>query len=194
MNLPPIMGRRDAVLDAAEALLQVVRQCRYPERGQIFSHLHKLFSEAEFSTERIRGMFNNSDTAAREKRLSTHIGILSKLAGALDDFCLLRTRMLEAVSFYAGDQSGEFDEACSARIDSRMSEVEHRLLDQLCEYFQRVRERIFRYRQYAVKSFSKEYLECYRKSYSASIRRCGEAFEPLSVKIIPTQTDEVISR
>ena len=61
--------------------------------------------------------------------------------------------------------------------------MEENLLDQLRGYFNRVWERISRYRLYAVKNFSKEYLECYEKSYLAVVERCNQAFEQFSVKI-----------
>ena len=131
-NLPPLMGRRDAVLDAAETLIRVAKSDPDVHRGTLFSYLNGLFAAADSNTARLSGMFNNQDTVAREERLAV---------------------------------------------------VEHNLLDQLCEYFDRVRARIARYRQYAVKNFSKEYLDCYQKSYMSVKERCDEAFELFSVKI-----------
>jgi hypothetical protein len=182
-NLPPLMGRRDAVLDAAETLIRVAKSDPDVHRGTLFSYLNGLFAAADSNTSRLSGMFNNQDTVAREERLALHIGILAKLAASLDDFRALEVRMQKAAAFYADDPGNEFDAECTGRINERLAVVEHNLLEQLCEYFDRVRARIARYRQYAVKNFSKEYLDCYQRSYMSVKERCDEAFELFSVKI-----------
>lgn len=182
INLPPLIGRRDAVLDAAGALMDILAECG-DMKETVFHYLNGLFAAAALNTTRISGMFNNSDTAAREKRLAIHIGILAELASALDDFCVLRKRMHDAASMYADDPVGGFDAVFAEQTDERMSSAEKSLLDQFCGYFDRTRGRIARYRHYAVKNFSKDYLECYQKSYRSVIDRCNEAFEQLSVKI-----------
>lgn len=186
MNLPPLMGRRDAVLDAAGTLLDAAD--KICELNTVFSYLNGLFAAADSNTARISGMFNNSDTAAREKRLSIHLGILAKLAESLDDFSILKEQMRDAASFYAKDPGNEFDGECTARMDERMSVVEHNLFDQLREYYSKVHDRIARYRQYAVKNFSKEYLESYQKSYLSVVERCNKAFEQFSVQISTPNT------
>jgi hypothetical protein len=194
INLAPLMGRRDAVLCAAEVLLRTAENGEPENRETLYFYLKELFYAAYHNTGRISGMFNNSDTAAREQRLTMHIGILSKLAEAIDDFCALKGRMHEAAALYANDPGNEFDPECTARINQRLSIVEKNLFDQLCEYYNRVRARIARYRQYAVKNFSKELLERYEKSYSSVINRCNEAFEEqFSIKI-STPKHEVYSR
>ena len=182
-NLPPLMGRRDAVLDAAEALIRVAKTDPDIHRGTLFSYLNALFAAADSNTARLSGMFNNQDTVARDQRLALHIGILAKLAASLDDFRALEVRMQKAAALYADDPGNEFDAECTGRINTRLSTIEHNLLEQLCEYFDRVQARIARYRQYAVKNFSKEYLDCYQKSYMSVKIRCDEAFELFSVKI-----------
>ena len=190
INLPPLMGRRDAVLDAAETLISSVESGFNGDLEKVFSYLNGLFSAANENTERLSGMFNNSDTSAREQRLALHIGILAELAAALDGFCALKRRMHSAAALYENDPGNEFDAECTSRINRRLSSVESHLLDQLCEYFDRVKARIARYRQYAVKNFSKEFLECYSKSYDSVVSRCNEAFEQFSVKI-STQKNKV---
>lgn len=188
INLPPLMGRRDAVLDAAETLILAVKDDNRSKQEIIFSYLNGLLSAADRNTSRISGMFNNSDTAAREQRLALHIGILAKIAASLDEFCALKRRMHEAAALYDDDPSNEFDGECTAQINERLASVESNLLEQLCEYFERVKSRIARYRQYAVKNFSAEFLTCYRKSYQSVIDRCNEAFEQFSIKISTPNT------
>ncbi|MBE6376892.1 MAG: hypothetical protein E7050_10560 [Lentisphaerae bacterium] len=183
VNLPPLMGRRDAVLDAAETLIRVSGRIGAAERETLYSYLHGLFAAAESNTSRISGMFNNHDTVAREQRLSLHIGVLAKLSASLDEFCMLKMRMLEAALLYADDPTNEFDTAYTEKVNERMLSIEENLLAQLSGYFDRVRERIARYRLYAVKNFSKEYLDRYQKSYQSVVNRCNEAFELFSVKI-----------
>jgi len=187
INLVPMMGRRDAVLDAAETLLQAVRNRQAPGETA-YSYLNGLFAAADRNTFRISGMFNNQDTVAREQRLAIHIGILAKLAASLDEFFALKNRMHEAAAFYAADPGNEFKDDCTDNINIRMSIVESNLFEQLCDYFDRIHARIARYRQYAVKSFSAENLERYRKSYLSVIRRCDQAFEQFSVKISTPNT------
>lgn len=187
-NLAPLMGRRDAVLDAAAALIKIARELPVSQLPTLFRYLHELFSAADLNTKRISGMFNNQDTSSREERLALHIGILSKISASLDEFRELEERMLRAAALYANDPGNEFDQECTAGINRRMSDVERNLLEQLCEYFDRVQARIDRYRQYAVKNFSRNFLECYQKSYNSVISRCDSAFEQFSIKISTPNT------
>ena len=69
INLAPMMGRRDAVLDAAEVLLNAVRNRKAPIETA-YTYLNGLFAAADRNTFRISGMFNNQDTVAREQRLA----------------------------------------------------------------------------------------------------------------------------
>lgn len=184
INLAPMMGRRDAVLDAASTLVHALKEDQLADNQTVYSYLNGLFTAADRSTFRISGMFNNADTVAREQRLAVHIGNLAKLAEALDEFSELKTRMHSAVAFYADDPASEFDSDYSDRINQRLSVIERNLLAQLYEYFDRVGARISRYRQYAVKNFSKDYLERYRKSYFSVMEKCDQAFEKFSVKNI----------
>lgn len=190
-NLSPLMGRRDAVLDAAALLIGYAETDPAENREILFSYLHGLLQAADSNTDRISGMFNNQDTVARERRLALHIGILAKLAASLDEFCTLKGRMLDAAALYADDPGNEFDPECTGRINARMADIEHHLLNQLCEYFDRVRARIARYRQYAVKNFSKEYLESYQKSYKSVQVRCEEAFELFPINISTQNTRSI---
>ncbi len=182
INLAPMMGRRDAVLDVAEVLLDAVRNGKAPTETA-YTYLNGLFAAADRNTFRISGMFNNQDTVSREQRLAMHIGILAKLAASLDEFFALKNRMHQAAAFYADDAGNEFTDDCTDKINIRMSIVESNLFEQLCDYFDRIHARIFRYRQYAVKNFSEENLARYRSSYQSVIRRCELAFEKFSVKI-----------
>ena len=122
-NLPPLMGRRDAVLDAAETLIRVAKSDPDVHRGTLFSYLNGLFAAADSNTARLSGMFNNQDTVAREERLALHIGILAKLAASLDDFRALEVRMQKAAAFYADDPGNEFDAECTGRINERLAVV-----------------------------------------------------------------------
>lgn len=182
INLAPLMARRDAELDAAEELLNAVRSNRAPAEIA-YSYLSELFAAADRNTFKISGMFNNPDTVAREQRLAIHIGILAKLAASLDEFYALKSRMHQAAEFYAVDPGNEFKQDCTDQINIRLSVVESNLFEQLCDYFDRIQARIARYRQYAIKSFSKENLDRYQKSYCSVIKRCDLAFEQFSVKI-----------
>ncbi len=190
-NLAPLMGRRDAVLDAAETLIKIARNTPDSERRTLFHYLNELFAAADLNTTRLSGMFNNQDTIAREQRLALHIGILAKLSASLDEFRILEDRMHTAAAFYANDPGNEFDSECTARINRRLSDIEKNLLEQLCEYFDRVRARIARYRQYAVKNFSKELFERYQKSYHSVIERCDEAFVQFSIQISTNNTRSI---
>ena len=52
-NLPPLMGRRDAVLDAAETLIRVAKSDPDVHRGTLFSYLNGLFAAADSNTARL---------------------------------------------------------------------------------------------------------------------------------------------
>ena len=179
VNLPPLMGMRDAALASAEILL---KKCAgTPEISLINSvapAMADMFSEALDVCCKTISMFSNPDTVARETRLLNHIGILTELSAALKDFSLLNARMTEAVtSDAAGD--ADFDNAYISRLDSRMNNVGRELAAQLYDAYQRYHDRIIRYRSYAVKNLSPENAGRYQQAYDVTVDKYKTVIEKI---------------
>lgn len=167
VNLPPLMGQRDAALDQAEKTL-----CGN-DSGQLVdavtaSAAAGMYADAERSCTKIIGMFNNPDTISRESRLLNNVRILAELSSALADFYRLRCHMSIAVN---GDAAGddETNRLYVDTLDKRMHRIAVELSAQLGDARNRYRQRIARYRDYAVKNLSPENAGRYRSAYDATV-------------------------
>ena len=166
INLAPLMGLRDAALAAAEELLMIGADLP-PELmlEAVGPAIAGMFGDAVNAGEKVIGMFNNPDTIARETRLLNNAGILAELSGALTDFRDLKNRMGAAIAAEnAGDSvaNGEY----VARLDARLTEIGGLLAAQLNDAYSRYRDRLTRYRAYAVKNLSPENAERYHLAYA----------------------------
>ena len=169
VNLPPLMGLRDAALTGAEKLLAVCGELPPDTVIHVLGPaVAGMFKDAVDAGERIIGMFNNPDTIARESRLLNNAGILAEISGALADFAALNRRMNAAVEAdsTAGDRDGDRDYI--AHLNRRMADIGAALAAQLCEAYGRYHERLVRYRDYAVKNLSPENAERYHLAYQTA--------------------------
>ena len=72
-NLAPLMGRRDAVLDAAETLINAAGNIPDAKRRTLFNYLNELFAAADMNTGRLSGMFNNQASGWSPVRHHRHL-------------------------------------------------------------------------------------------------------------------------
>ncbi len=165
VNLPPLMGLRDAALAGAEKLLSLCgNDPGCDTLFEIAQPLAEMFHDAADACGKIIGMFNNPDTRARETRLLNFVTTLADISGALADCSVLSRRMTNAVTTDAAGDA-EFDSAYLTRLNDRMDTIGKALFAQLGDAFVRYHERIVRYRSYAVKNLSRENAERYNLAY-----------------------------
>ena len=193
VNLPPLMGMRDAALVNAEKLLKLCAgEPDIAEINAVAPAMAAMFDDALNICYKTIGMFNNPDTIARETRLLNHVDILAEISGALKDFSLLNTRMTAAVkSDAAGDV--DFDSAYITRLDGRMGNIGRELAAQLCDAYERYHERIIRYRAYAVKNLSPENAGRYRLAYESAFGKYNAIVENICSKNISTSKMRSVS-
>ena len=92
MNLPPLMGRRDAAYDAASEL---ITGKLFPEdvargiRVSVYNPLLELLDAVENDTRALLAMLASPDTEARERRLLAYITMLKSAVLALRSFAEL---------------------------------------------------------------------------------------------------------
>ncbi|MBQ9803416.1 MAG: hypothetical protein IJW35_01085 [Lentisphaeria bacterium] len=167
VNLPPLMGQRDAALDQAEKTLADCENGE-PIDAATAAAAARMYADAEKACTKIIGMFNNPDTISRESRLLNNVRILSELTSALADFYRLRCHMSIAVN---GDAAGdeETNRIYVDTLDKRMLHIAAELSAQLGDARNRYRQRIARYRDYAVKNLSPENAGRYRSAYDAAV-------------------------
>ena len=179
INLPPLMGQRDAALDWAEKILAG------NDNGQLIASdtaaaIAVMYADAERDCIKIIGMFNNPDTIARESRLLNNVRILAELASALADFYRLQCHMTAAVEADAAG-TAESNRIYVDALDARMHRIAAELSAQLGDARNRYRQRIARYRDYAVKNLSPENADRYRSAYDAVSARYSELCANIAV-------------
>lgn len=165
MNLPPLMGRRDAAYDEAAKMLTgdffafdaEVRRRRYRRIGT-------LLRCAEADTTAILDLLSSPDTTVRERKLRAFFNMLAKTVTALEWFI-----ELESTVFSDGDeQLRDFKEVQTgaelARGERMVAETEQDIVNQLRNFFERTQPRVMHYRSYARKSFSPDNAERYEQS------------------------------
>ena len=162
MNLPPLMGRRNAAYDcAAEVMTSVLfaEHATREERRRVCPRLLSLLETAEADTRSILAMLSSPDTEARERNQLACIEMFCSAIRTLFCFSELEASGFGSRSrFHAAPQSGGLPP-----LDATESGIIARLHD----LFVRSHERIRRYRGYAVKNFSAANAERHARAYRA---------------------------
>lgn len=165
INLPPLMGQRDAALDWAAKALEDNDGSSIVDAATA-NAVAVMYADAARDCSKIIGMFNSPDTIARESRLLNNVRILAELSSALADFYRLQSHMTAAVETDAAGDTGS-NQLYVQTLDQRMMRIAAELSAQLGDARKRYRHRIYRYRDYAVKNFSPENAGRYRSAYDA---------------------------
>ena len=166
MNLPPLMGRRDAAYDRAGELIAEDLFSRDEEfRGRSYRQLLVLFDSAIRDTRSILITLSSPDTESREHQLLTLLTALRSAAESLtrlisDQHGLLSGSPASSSLLYKSQQPEQFD-----RDERLLNECEINLVHRIRRHFSYANAKIVRYREYTGKSFSKAYADRYRRAF-----------------------------
>ncbi len=183
LNLPPLMGRRDAAFDIAEQLVcrGDFASCEGSSRFEGYWQISRLLKDSCRDSRQILPMLSNPDTRDRERRMLAHSLMMDSLGASLANFFELRNMSLNDT---CRDAMGALNEDEAGKIISVLNEEEHDLLNIMRESFNRSHWRVVRYRTYAGKSFSPENAGRYERAYSGCVKhneallnRFGVSFE-----------------
>ena len=161
INLPPVMGRRDAAMDRLRVSEDLFAKSAEVRRSE-YRKLAALLLSAGSDTADILRMLSSPDTRRREGRMLHSQRILGGIAESLV--------RISGVQMLLAEQRPE---GCPAEVDGELSRCESMLLNEFREVTDAVRLPLERYRQYTAKSFSPANLERYQKAYRTS----GEWFD-----------------
>lgn len=145
LNLAPIMGRRDAVYDAAAAL--AAGPCVFHQ----VSELLEMLSCAEKDSLELLSLLSSPDTIDRERNMLSHIRKIIRLLQVIEAW--MGSRSSKSIS---GDEKndGEDDPVLIAAVSKLSSLIRN------------ASPHLVRYRAYASKSASASHADRYKKSYS----------------------------
>ncbi len=160
LNLPPLMGRRDAAYDCAvDQILSPIR----PAADKAVSA--KLLRTAVRDSEAIFGMLSNPDTELRERALLTHCLKLLNLARLLETFGEVGDQLNLDQTAEKNESLFKCDDKEFNRTAMELCDCEEKVVDAMRRLCERAKPRIIRYRGYATQNFSSPNAERYRKSY-----------------------------
>lgn len=174
MNLPPLIGRRDAAVDAiGEALGIDLFELEPAARQELYRKVAALLSGIQADTKNILAMLSSPDTASRERRMLAFWTLLFEVAFCLETLAFTDARLAldPEVATEGFITSGN---SAKNPVFSELSNCEIRLVNRLRELFESGSVRLTRYREYTAKSFSKPNASRYRKSYDEYRRIYGD--------------------
>jgi hypothetical protein len=165
MNIPPLMGRRDAAYDRVETLLSDNLFAHSEnERKEIYLKAVELLNIVLKDTENILIAVKQDDRESREERLLSYFELLRNIIQAACDMvnyemCLFKdeTNLNKLI--------GESVSNNLRKTDEIFSESEMSIVQKLGEFFENAATQIQKYREYAQKSFSRHNTARYRKSF-----------------------------
>ncbi len=176
LNLPPLMGRRDAAFDCARKMAAGdIFAGDIAARTTVYAAISELLRNAAADTVSILQMLSSPDTEAREGNLLKFLLFLRDYAQSLDDVIKLQAMQL-------GDGAASLKGLAISRSDSEIVRSEKQLsayevntVNLIRTYFERSTIKIDRYRSYTDKSFSPPNASRYKKAYESYTRLyCGE--------------------
>lgn len=170
MNIPPLMGRRDAAYDRAEQLLSE-NLFSHPdqERKEIYLQAVSMLEIAIRDTEAIVTALYRDDKSFKETKFLRYLVMLKNTVQAANDLVeheLSLFKEEELLSEFIGnDITGPLRKTDEIFGESEMS------IAQCVSELQRIsRPQINRYRDYSRKSFSRSNLERYNKAFNEFCR------------------------
>ncbi len=176
MNIPPLLGRRDAACEyILELLTESIKELELRPRLALYRMLLVLLEYAILDTEAVAKILASAETAARERRILTFLSTLRDLLSAA---CALA----EASAAFAGEDSdlGYFLGKSSrlSRYAASGHDSEMRALNLALDIAAAAASKLDMYRDYNRKSFSTangvRYHEAFTE-FGASYRREREA-------------------
>lgn len=169
MNLPPLLGRRDAAYDCVSRL---IADQDFFVRDEVRMQKHYgilvgLLANAAEDTMSILRMLSSPDTSSREQDLYDLIALFRDIVQTLENFTRLGNVVLNEEHSAFKRFGIRFTNAERLRGERLLSEVEIATVNQLRLSCARALPKITRYREYTAKSFSKPYASRYQKAYDA---------------------------
>ena len=165
MNLPPMMGRRDAAYDEAAKMLSCDLFASGEEvRRSSYRRIGALLRCAERDTAAIIALLSSPDTLVRERKLLAFFSMLSKTVAALEWFVELESSVFSEGDEQLRDFKAVQTGAELARGERMVAETEQDIVNQLRNFFERTQPRVMHYRGYARKSFSPDNAARYQRS------------------------------
>ena len=166
MNLPPLMGRRDAAYDRVAELLNLDLFAADQERRLEFYEVSaELMRRAGADTRSLLVMISSRDTAVRERNMLGYLTMVENSVKVLQSFIELENRAIRNDNpnlheFIESDSRVEL-----VRNEQMLTETEITLVNQLRAILERSGPKLMRYRGYAIKNFSRENAERYNNAY-----------------------------
>lgn len=166
MNLPPLLGRRDAAYEKFSADFSIdCLELTTAERRELYGKWFRLLESASRDTESVIVILSNPDTSLRERRMANLLEL-----------------SLDCIAFAAG--IGRFEDHVFAPDDGAINlvpapietkarrrleeflKVERDIVATMDEATRTARENILRQRDYTRKNFSAHNLARYNRAYS----------------------------
>ena len=169
MNLPPLLGRRDAAYDCVSTLIADQELFARDEawRQKHYGIIAGLLESAAEDTKSILRTLSSPDTASREQDLYDLIALFRDIVQVLEDFTRLGSAVLNEEHPTFKRFGIRYTDAERLRGDRLVSDVELSTVNQLRVSCSRALPTITRSREYTAKSFSKPYASRYQKAYDA---------------------------
>lgn len=182
VNLPPLMGRRDAAFDIAERLICTgdFASCSSGIRFSAYWKISRLLKRVCADSRQILLMLNSPDTKKRERRMLAHCVMLDSIGASLANFVELQNM---ATNDIFRDAMNAMDDETIRQITVSFSSVENDLLCRMQESFRNAHSRVVRYRTYACKNFSSGNAERYKRSYAGCVKYNQSLLEQLNVTL-----------
>ena len=177
VNLPSMMGRRDAAYESAFNLSQMDIFAKDEEaQSKICLNMMGILDLAIQDTNAIINILSSPDTVSREEQylflqqnIRNLLGIWARMIKAKE----YMQKSVSAKSFYASGADP------LAREENMLENFEISLVNRIKFIFQDAQPKVLRYRGYMTKSFSKPYAERYHKSFAEYSESLPEHYEKL---------------
>ena len=163
MNIPPLLGRRDAACEFLRELLKHdLKELPLDERLESYKHMLQILEYAIIDTESVQMTLASAETAGREKRLHTFLAIMRDL---LSSACA----MAEANVAFSGEdpdlgyflsKSGKLSRYAASGRDAEM-----RSLNLALDLSVAATAKFEVYRDYNRKSFSSANSDRYQEAF-----------------------------
>lgn len=186
LNLPPLMGRRDAAYDCA--VDQILSPLRPAADKAVAAQLLRTTVR---DSETVLGMLSNPDTELRERTLLAHFWKLLNLALLLENFGEVGDQLNFDQAAVKNEILFKPDEKEFDREVTELCDCEEKVVDAMRRLCERVKPRIIRYRAYATQNFSSSNAERYRKAYHSYMTIYSEESRNIDPIIRPPGTTAV---
>ena len=151
LNLPPLMGRRDAAFDSVGAIGSAeMLKCSDAERLAIYRQAMEHLEHAIADCSRIAAAMTSSDSLRRERSFASYLEAMRCHLNVMTDFVELGNQMMNGMVVSGGLlESASASEIAESGMVCHDAEIN--FTGRFRSMVERVRPRILRYREYAVR-------------------------------------------